>query len=93
MPKKSEGPIAAPGRKFIVMGPLCWGEGRTEAEAVRHARENFSPYFGGTWQYIVFDAHETVEVDDMGCFCYYPERIPAGQGAYDVIRRVGFVTH
>jgi hypothetical protein len=93
MPKKVNGTIAAPGRVFFVIGPLCWGRGETEAEAVRNAKANFSPMMGGKWRYIVFDAHESVTIDGMGSFCYYPEKIPAGQQPYTELKRVGFVVH
>lgn len=63
------------GRKFICIGPHCWGEGKSAKEAVANARKSRVKIYEGKrgWCFMLFDCAANVEVDGMGAFCYVPE--------------------
>jgi len=83
---------AAPGRKFLAVGPYCWGQSSTQAEAVKQCKKA-SPgptYLGKLgFRCIVFDAHSSVYLDDMGGICYTPADVPEGQAPYTEVLRIG----
>jgi hypothetical protein len=60
------------GRKFLCMGPYCWGTGKTAKEAVTNAKKNRIKIYEGKrgWWFILYDADVDLTVDDMGYLCY-----------------------
>lgn len=67
-------PALAPGRKFLCVGPHCWGSGATAEEAIKNAKSNRVKVYEGKagWRYILFDAAADTYVNQMGDLCYVP---------------------
>ncbi len=86
MPNAKTVTTAPTGRMFIVVGPHCWGRANTKEQALKNCQKEYG--VKRLRQYIVFDAHEDTRIDDMGSFCYYPDKIPAGQTPYTELERV-----
>lgn len=63
------------GRKFIAMGPHCYGYGDSAAAAVKNAKKNRVKIYEGKrgWCFILFDADHETHVDDMGSMSYVPK--------------------
>jgi hypothetical protein len=82
----------APGRKYLVVGPYCWGQSPVSAaKAVSECKKASSPLYLGSkgFRCIVFDAHATVYLDGMGSLCYIPADIPEGEAPYTELARIG----
>lgn len=67
------------GRKFMVIGPHCWGCGLSPAEAEREAKKNRVRIYEGKggWRFVLLDVPADAFVDGMGGICYVP--LPEGQ--------------
>jgi hypothetical protein len=79
---------AEAGRKFIAIGPFCWGTGKTDAEAVKNARRNFSTMYAKKFCYILYEGQDDITIDGMGNLCYVPREEP-GKKPWSVVRKVG----
>jgi hypothetical protein len=69
------GGAAADGYKFLCMGPMCWGAGKTPEEAVKNAKKNRVKIYEGKrgWCFILYLAQDDAVIDDMGSICYVPK--------------------
>ena len=83
-----EGQVAPEGRKFLVVGPFCWGKGKTVAEAVKNAKSNRVRSYEGKegWRFFVCDVIENAYVDDMGGIRWTVEK---GQNVDSGYREIG----
>lgn len=68
-------PIAQ-GRRFIAVGPHCWGRAETAIKAVKNAKSNrvqaYEPARG--WCWALYDCDEGTRVEDcFGGFAYVPQ--------------------
>lgn len=52
---------------IVVVGPRCWGAGKTLQAALAKARQNYPTYGGSNpMPYNAYEASEDFEVDGMG---------------------------
>ena len=84
-------PMLAEDRKYVVFGPGAWGADREFVKALANLRKELGR---APKQYIVYDTHEKVRVDDMGGFVWLPADVGdpenTGPNPYVEVMRVGF---
>jgi len=91
--KKITLPSLPADRKYVVFGPGVWGADREFPKALANMRKMLGR---APKQYIVFETHEKVAVDDMGGFVWVPEETGWAAAAgcamnpYREVLRVGF---
>lgn len=53
--------------RIVVVGPQCWGSGRTLQQAVAKCRNNWPSFYRSEGMpYNAYEASEDFQVDDMG---------------------------
>ena len=68
-------PEAANGRVYFAIGPNCWGKSKNAGVAIANCKKEFPRHLGaGAFKFVLFDCHEDTYVDDMGAFCYFPDK-------------------
>lgn len=51
---------------YLVVGPFCWGKGKSISEARKKAKQNWSRTMAPKWKERVYEISEDGYVDDMG---------------------------
>jgi len=65
------------GREYLIIGPNCWGRGKTAAEALKIAKRNRpTAGIGPGWKWIAHDVPAGAWLDDMGFNIHW--KIPEG---------------
>ena len=65
-------------RIVLVVGPYCWGTGRTGTQALKNARFNASrSYHPAKGEYLFFDAPKGAYIDEMGRLARPSDSTPA----------------
>jgi hypothetical protein len=75
--------LSGKGRRYLCIGPACWGKGKTAAQAIKNAKHEFAS-FVGPWKFILYDVQDDAKIDDMGSICYVPRE---GEKPYFEIAR------
>jgi hypothetical protein len=62
-------------RRYLCVGPHCWGKGKTAEEAVKNAKKERVRMYEGAkgWRWILFDIDHETRVDELGGFTYIPK--------------------
>lgn len=67
-------PPAAEGRKYLCIGPFCWGADTDAAVAVENAKRNYSKTYYPTWGFILYECGRRTTVNGIdGGYSYYEE--------------------
>ena len=61
----NELPPLREGRKYLAVGPHCWGKHETSKQAIKNAKSHF-PTFAGKWKFLLYDAPADTVINEMG---------------------------